>query len=347
MSNGTTTLTYETGGTFINAEETEWHLIEDKLTEVNGEKVEGKILKGALILQTSNDAQNWITELVNANLAGDTTEFKSDFYNTPEIQLLNGCYYRVIVAYEVERKVDEKQYSILNHEVYSQDQNEQKRLVEVYEFYLKDTSEAVIAAGAHPNTKKVVGDFSNVTNTGKDNGFSGHNAITEGKDPHYGWSLGEFRINGYTNTADYQGEEFFLKNLGDAITLTFTLKQDISCLNGNSSLSIAEDKNGSDQYFQIPKTDFKHGALIIRHTDFSVISRTPSFIRIIWLLMRELVLIHECSSLRKVIMRWLWTMRLRIVQGLIVIQTIECFSHLRSVMGTTWYTLLIIQRKAS
>ena len=268
VSNGTTTLTYETGGTFINAEETEWHLIEDKLTEVNGEKVDGKILKGALILQTSNNAQNWITELVNANLAGDTTEFKSDFYNTPEIQLLNGCYYRVIVAYEVERKVDEKQYSILNHEVYSQDQNEQKRLVEVYEFYLKDTSEAVIAAGAHPNTKKVVGDFSNVTNTGKDNGFSGHNAITEGKDPHYGWSLGEFRINGYTNTADYQGEEFFLKNLGDAITLTFTLKQDINCLNGNSSLSIAEDKNGSDQYFQIPKTDFKHGALIIRHTDF-------------------------------------------------------------------------------
>ena len=42
-----------------------------------------------------------------------------------------------------------------------------RRIVEVYEFYLKDTSEATIAAGAHPNTKKVVGDMTKVVNTGK------------------------------------------------------------------------------------------------------------------------------------------------------------------------------------
>lgn len=45
--------------------------------------------------------------------------------------------------------------------------SEKKKFVEVYEFYLKDTSEATIAAGAHPNTKKVVGDMTKVVNTGK------------------------------------------------------------------------------------------------------------------------------------------------------------------------------------
>ena len=252
VSSGVATLSYSPTGKVVGAAETDWHLIEDKGTEINGEKIGDKILSGAVILQASIDDQSWITVLTNTNIAGAGTEYKSDFYETPAIQLSNGCYYKVIVAYEVARKIDNE---------------EQKKYVEVYEFYLRDTSDAVIAAGAHPNTKKIVGDSTKVTNTGKDNGFSGHNDITT-KDPHYGWKLGEFSIKGYTNTADYQGEEYFIKNLRDAITLSFTLKQDINCLNGNSSWSIAEDKNGYDQYFQVPKTNFKHGALIIQFTDF-------------------------------------------------------------------------------
>ena len=109
--------------------------------------------------------------------------------------------------------------------------------------------------------------MSNVVNTGKDNGYSGEEVFTD-KDPHYNWEIGEFSLNGYTNIADYDGEEYFLKNNGDVITLDFHLNEDIDCLNDNPSLSISEDKNGWDQKFQIKKTNFKHGTLIIRHTDF-------------------------------------------------------------------------------
>ena len=200
--------------------------------------------------------------MIKTNIADTGSGYSTNFYETKDIQLINGCYYRVIVAYEVERRLPDTQVLFASFE-----NNEYKKYVEVYEFYLRDDTDAVISAGAHPNTMKVVGDQTNVTNTGKDNGFSGQNAITS-KDPHYGWDIGEFTLHGYTNTADYQGEEYFLKNLGDAITLTFTLEQDINCLNGNTSLSIASDKSGSDQYFQVTQTDFKHGTLIIRHTDF-------------------------------------------------------------------------------
>lgn len=262
VTGGTATLIYTPTGKIVSAAETDWHLIEDKGSEINGEKIDDKILGGAVLLQTSIDGKNWITDLVETNVAGNGTKYKPDFYSTPEIQLINGCYYKLIVAYEVERKLDDKKVLFV-----SVDNEERKKYVEIYEFYLKDTSDAVIAAGAHPNTKKVVGDSTKVTNTGKDNGFSGQNDITN-KDPHYGWKLGEFSLNGYTNTADYQGEEYFLKNLGDAVTLTFTLNQDINCLNKNAALTIAEDKNGYDQFFQVPKTNFKHGTLIIRFTDF-------------------------------------------------------------------------------
>ena len=258
-SNGIVTLSYEPNGKVIGATETDWHLIEDKGKDINGEALDNKIRSGAVMLQTSIDGQSWITDIIKTNIAGDDTDYESAFYETPEIQLINGCYYRVVVAYEVERTIEKKHW-------YDKG-SEQKKYVEVYEFYLKDISDTLFAAGAHPNTKKVVGDKTNVTNTGKDNGFSGNNAITT-KDPHYGWEIGVFSLKGFTNIADYQGEEYFLKNSGDVITLAFTLYQDINKLNGDSSLSIAEDKNGSDQFFDVLPTNFKHGTLIIRFTDF-------------------------------------------------------------------------------
>lgn len=55
--------------------------------------------------------------------------------------------------------------------------------------------------------------------------------------------------------------------MGDQVTLWFTLNQDINKLNNNSSLLINEDTKAWDEYFGIPKTNFKKGTLIIRQTD--------------------------------------------------------------------------------
>ena len=105
-------------------------------------------------------------------------------------------------------------------------------------------------------------------NAGHDTGFSENNKITE-KDPHFGWKLGSFYVDGYTRvTEDKNNDPVFLKNVGDTVTLWFELEQDISQLNGDKMLSIAGDTNGYDEYFGIEKTDMGRGTLIIRHTDY-------------------------------------------------------------------------------
>ena len=107
-----------------------------------------------------------------------------------------------------------------------------------------------------------------VVNTGKDNGYSGSKKIKE-DDPHYGWKLGEFYIEGFTRYEfDEDGNVVFLKNVGDEVKLWFDLQQNINKLNGSKYLSIYEDENGYYEKFNIEKTNFKKGALIIRYTDY-------------------------------------------------------------------------------
>lgn len=110
--------------------------------------------------------------------------------------------------------------------------------------------------------------FSSCYNTGHDNGYSKENQITQ-KDLHYGWKLGSFAISGFSGkNIDENGNVIFLKTVGDEIALYFNLEQDINKLNGNEKLYIAEDKNGYDNEFQINKTNFKKGALIIKKTNY-------------------------------------------------------------------------------
>jgi len=74
---------------------------------------------------------------------------------------------------------------------------------------------------------------------------------------------------------DLGGNPIFLKNVGDRVTLWFNLKEDISCLNGKENLTINEDINGYDQYFEVEKTNFKHGALIISYIDYEGKTHDP------------------------------------------------------------------------
>ena len=117
--------------------------------------------------------------------------------------------------------------------------------------------------------------FDSVVNTGKDTGYSGQNHL-EIKDMHYGWKLGSFVVSGYTRVVkDEQENPVFLKNLGDRITLSFRLEQDIDMLNENKNLLISEDSNGFDEYFEVEKTNFGRGTLIVRHTDYQNVHKEP------------------------------------------------------------------------
>ena len=115
-----------------------------------------------------------------------------------------------------------------------------------------------------------------VVNAGLDTGYSESNEIKE-SDPHFGWQLGSFNVKGFTSV-QRNGESFtFLKTIGDKVSLNFELSQDINRLNGNSSLTIANDENGYDQGMQIKKSEpgFGRGTLIVRKTDYQNNSSDP------------------------------------------------------------------------
>lgn len=118
--------------------------------------------------------------------------------------------------------------------------------------------------------EKVVGEkkyLGTVVKAG-DNSYSKSNKL-ESDDIHFGWEIGEFFVTGYSQCVkDKNGNFVFLKNVGDHIKLYFNLKQDIEKLNGDEDLKIASDGNGSDKNLGVIKQDFKHGALIIRQTDY-------------------------------------------------------------------------------
>lgn len=112
-------------------------------------------------------------------------------------------------------------------------------------------------------------------NAGKDTGYSEDNAIDK-DDVHYSWKLGQFVVSDYTRVADDDGTPVFLKNVGDEVTLSFNLQQDINQLNGNANVTIDSDLNGYDQRLGVPQQDFGRGTLIIQYTDYQNNHHTPT-----------------------------------------------------------------------
>ena len=245
---GALALKYTYSPALANASEEDWHLISDSKKSVDGIDLGGKIETGAVVFQTSMDGEKWTVNKIVTDLENNV----SAEYSSLDIQLNNGCFYRVIVAYELEKKADPTKILFVNKNNY-----ERKKVAEVYEFYAEYKP-----AESNPNEKKFT--LGKVVNTGKDNGYSGEIDIDK-DDPHYGWTLGEFYVSGFTSKTD---DNVFLKNVGDRVTLWFKLEQDIDSLNKNEKLVIADDKDGYDKYFQTPQTDFGRGTLIIRKTDY-------------------------------------------------------------------------------
>lgn len=264
VNSGGVSVTYSYEDDLLNTSDEEWHLTEDKSRTVSDIKLDSSIKYGTVILQTSRDGENWVDDTAITNAFKATPVQNDPFYETKSTQLANGCYYRVIVAYMTGRKTGQKKILVVNKDEY-----EYQKYAEVYEFYLHDTS-----AGKQTDNALQM-NLGTLNKAEKDKGYSGNKEIGI-KDPHYGWELGQFFVSGYTrDTKGDDGKPVFLKNVGDQITLWFNLKQDINKLNGDEILSIAEDKNGYDQYFQTPKTNMGRGALLIRYTDAQGVKHEP------------------------------------------------------------------------
>ncbi len=271
VTNGSLTLNYTLDSALTGDTAANWHVVDDKTKTVNGYTLAENILKASVIIQTSltGDDKDWVTDVEKTDIVADT-QFDPNIYLTREIQQINGCYYRVIIAYELSRQIEDKRVLFASF-----DNFEKKKCAEVYQFYVINSSEnAAESISPMATPRKELG---KVVNVEKDKGFFGAGQEPDSKDPHFGWDLGTFFLNGYTREQPVGENEtpVFLKTVGDKVTLWFSLKEDINCLSGNSDYSIAEDKNGYDQHFGVKPTNFKHGALIIQYTDAEGHPQTP------------------------------------------------------------------------
>lgn len=261
MSEGKLSILYSYTDKKLVAGEDEWHLVDDKSKKVDTTTLGSDIKKGAIIVQISRDRLNWIDVGNAVNVFADNPVNTDPIYTAQDIQLINGCYYRVIVVYELSRRSKESSFLFVDTSKY-----EYKKVAEVYEFY-----------ACSETTEQNGGDQSQTYNLGsavRVEQFDGYHGMKpmEKDDPHYGLTIGQFYVSGYTDTASPApgdiGDIVFLKNVGDKVTLWFSLKENIDAIGGNSNKSITADKNGHDQYFQTTPTNFGRGTLIIRYTDY-------------------------------------------------------------------------------
>ena len=266
VAEGNLNLYYNYGEALLKADEDAWHLVNDESKKVADLKLDSDIMKGAIIIQTSKDGKTWTTAKSICNAFSDVPIRTIPFYSTTDIQLTNGCYYRIIVVYELSVRTESSKILFINTDKY-----DYKKYAEVYEFYAGTNSDEV--AQIDTNQTYSLGSKVKVKNF---DGYSGEKTIEE-NDIHYGWELGNFFISGYTDKVENSSENIvFLKNVGDRVTLWFKLNQDINRLNGTSNLSITNDTEGYDQYFETPKMNFGRGALIIRHTDYNNTKSDPT-----------------------------------------------------------------------
>lgn len=268
---------YTYDDTLLNADDSkDWALYSDDSTKIGDIELDDKVGKGAVVVQSSFDGKNWCTDQVSLNAFKEKSTNDSDtFYKTKINQLVNGCYYRVTVAYETRKKTGKRQIGPVKvgaKYVYQEH-------VETYEFYICNPAENVKAAKVTDTPKYNM--KSDPVSTGMDNGYSGRKAI-ETDDVQSGWKVGQFFINGFSGNAHFYANDkttkenpIFLKNVGDKVTLWFHLDQkNLNSLNGNEYLSIASDEKGSDRELGVNPQNFKRGALIVKYTDYQNNSRT-------------------------------------------------------------------------
>lgn len=125
--NGPLSFSYTFSPSRLNVEDTEWHIVEDKSKKVDSVDLGQNILNGAVLVQSSRDGNTWLTDAVFTNVFTEDSPLKDSIYQTKEVQLINGCHYRVIVVYKLQRKTGGKNFWVF-------DAMEEKKIAEVYEF---------------------------------------------------------------------------------------------------------------------------------------------------------------------------------------------------------------------
>lgn len=264
VSGGTLIFSYTYNDDLLKASEDEVHLIDDKSKKVNGKTLDSEIKKGALIVQTSKDGKIWyaVPGAEHTNMFNDNPDGLNGFYTTTDVQMVNGCYYRVFVIYSTAIRTQKAQKFPPKLEKY-----DYEKYAEVYSFYAYDET-AIKTSVPESENRRNLGSMKRAISEGYV--CPEGDTTIDNDDPHFGWDIGQFFVGGFTDYEDgTDGNPIFFKNNGDKLGLWFKLQQDIDKCYGNSAVTVVADKQGSDAHFEVPggvnqTTDFGRGALIVK-----------------------------------------------------------------------------------
>lgn len=122
---------YGDGALYEDTKSGDWVLTKDNGKKIDGMKMDGKIGKGTIIIQSSEDGETWQTVFAQTDAFQETPYRAHPIYTTNIQRYPKGCYFRVIVVYKEQRLAQTKR--ILFFDI---DKNEYRKKAEVYEFHL-------------------------------------------------------------------------------------------------------------------------------------------------------------------------------------------------------------------
>lgn len=131
---------YSYDGGFHTGIKGNWNLYDSDEKIVNGIDISKKVKEGAVIVQKSEDAQNWSTESVMTNVFEKKKSGLITFYEVPFNESKKGIYYRISIAYRMGIKSGELRTFLRKSDVYKYSE-----CLEMYEFYIGyDTNPVMI-----------------------------------------------------------------------------------------------------------------------------------------------------------------------------------------------------------
>lgn len=222
----------------------EWEIDSDKTSFIN------------ILCSKENNENNFTADGGINDIFISEYNQKTVIYETKEVQMYTGCYYDIAVNYYLRKKVGESKIGFITMPKY-----EKKQVMEEYKLYIVNESLKKEYLDKLERKPKM--------NLGTKIKVDGKNYNDEkgidSKDVHFGWDIGQFFVNGYTDKREENNEYVFLKNVGDKISLWFELKQNINRLNNNENIRINFAKS-SDIEFE--ENIMGKGTLLIKATDY-------------------------------------------------------------------------------
>lgn len=122
--------------------DTSWRITSSGRKKVAEDIVwDSDIKNGAIMVQKSADGENWNTEYMKTDVFAEYKESIDKFYTARRADLYNGCFYRVIVAYATEKRLNSSKFLW----VFDNSDYETRWNVEEYKFYILANDYDIVA----------------------------------------------------------------------------------------------------------------------------------------------------------------------------------------------------------